>query len=434
TATFEAEPRTLKVKTEGGGSGTVSSLPAGIDCGPTCEASFAAGTPVKLTGAPNAGSKAPTWSGCDTVTAGVCEVTMNAAKEVTATFEPEAGAPNQLVVLEAGDGVGTVTSTPAGIACHGGGGSCEEPFPAGTPVVLEGIPDSGSEPVTWEGCDSEPSPTECKVTMSAAKTVTATFEPTRRQLTVERAGTGSGGVVSDPAGIDCGATCAFGFAEGTLVKLTGTPDAGSGAARWSGCDAVTAAGQCEVTVAGARRVVATFSLQGRLSVAKLGGARGSVSSAPAGISCGGTCQAPFGIGETVTLTAFSAPGARPATWSGCQAVTNSNLCVVLVGAATTVTATFEPTVQAPPPSGPAPAEEAPAKKKKPKLQEALARCKTLKGKAKQQKCERKARARYGAGSGAKKPATAKKPKKAVKSKRAKKSKVRARHGQNGGHG
>ena len=422
TATFEAETRPLKVKTEGTGSGTVSSLPGGINCGPTCEASFAAGTLVKLTGAPAVGSKAATWSGCDAVTSGVCEVTMGAAKEVVATFElePAPPGPKQLTVLEEeGAAAGTVTSAPAGISCHGGGGSCSTSFAEGTVVILTGVADPNSEPVVWSGCDSQPGAGECKVTMSTAKTVTATFAPTRRQLTIERVGSGSGTVTSDPAGIDCGGTCAFGFSEGTPVTLTGTPGAGSGAARWSGCDTVTSANQCEVRVTAAKRVVASFSLQGRLVVTKVGGARGSVSSSPAGISCGGTCQAGFGIGETVTLTAFSAPGAKLAVWSGCQAVTPANLCVVLVAATTTVTATFEPAASPPPPSGSPPAEETPVKKKS-KLQEALLKCQKQRSKAKLQKCERKARAKYGK----------KEPQKASK---AKKSNKRARHAKAGGH-
>jgi hypothetical protein len=429
TATFEAETRALKVNKAGSGAGTVTSLPTGINCGSTCEASFAVGTLVKLTGAPASGSKAATWTGCDAVASGVCEVTVSAAKEVTATFEPEPTPPGPktlTVVEEPGTNAGTVTSSPAGISCHLGGGACSNSFAEGTEVTLTGVADAGAEPVVWTGCDSKPSPTECKVTMSAAKTVTAAFEPTRRQLTVERAGSGSGTVSSEPAGIECGSTCAFGFSEGTAVKLTGTPATGSGPARWSGCDTVTAADQCEVKVAGARKVIAAFPLQGRLTVAKLGTARGSVSSSPAGISCGGTCAAAFGIGETVTLTAFSAAGAKPAVWSGCDAVTTSNLCVVLVGAASEVAATFEPTAATPPSTGTPPAEEVTTKKKS-KLQVALARCQKQKGKAKQRKCERKARAKYGK----KKPAKKKPKKSKQKATKPRSSKKRA---ENGGHG
>ncbi len=46
-------------------------------------------------------------------------------------------------------------------------------------------------------------------------------------LTVYKDGSGTGSVVSSPAGIDCGATCSVTFAPGTVVTLTATPDPGS---------------------------------------------------------------------------------------------------------------------------------------------------------------------------------------------------------------
>lgn len=46
-------------------------------------------------------------------------------------------------------------------------------------------------------------------------------------LTVTREGAGSGRVESVPAGIDCGAHCAAGFALGTQVTLAAEPEPGS---------------------------------------------------------------------------------------------------------------------------------------------------------------------------------------------------------------
>lgn len=75
------------------------------------------------------------------------------------------------------------------------------------------------------------------------------------ELAVSKAGAGSGTVVSDPAGIDCGATCTATL--GGTVELTATPDAGSVFVGWSGCDSV-AAEVCTVTLASDRAVTATF--------------------------------------------------------------------------------------------------------------------------------------------------------------------------------
>jgi hypothetical protein len=77
-------------------------------------------------------------------------------------------------------------------------------------------------------------------------------------LTVAKDGAGSGTVVSAPAGIDCGASCAADFALGSSVTLTATPAAGSTFASWTGCDSV-AGNECTVSVGGARAVTASFA-------------------------------------------------------------------------------------------------------------------------------------------------------------------------------
>ncbi len=74
------------VKT-GNGKGTVTSTPSGIDCGAICIASFASGTSVTLTAAPDIGSIFQGWSGECTGTT-TCVVTVDADKTVTATFDP----------------------------------------------------------------------------------------------------------------------------------------------------------------------------------------------------------------------------------------------------------------------------------------------------------------------------------------------------------
>ena len=256
TALFTPEPHQLTITPAGNGSGTVSSDPAGIDCGSSCSASFDHGTEVLLSGTPDPGSEAVLWSGCDQVTgSGECEVEVDAARGVTATFTLEQ---HQLTITPAGNGSGTVSSDPAGIDC---GSSCSASFDHGTEVLLSGTPDPGSEAVLWSGCDQVTGSGECEVEVDAARGVTATFTLEQHQLTITPAGNGSGTVSSDPAGIDCGSSCSASFDHGTEVLLSGTPDPGSEAVLWSGCDQVTGSGECEVEVDAARGVTATFTLE-----------------------------------------------------------------------------------------------------------------------------------------------------------------------------
>jgi uncharacterized repeat protein (TIGR01451 family) len=55
-----------------------------------------------------------------------------------------------------------------------------------------------------------------------------------RTLTVAAAGAATGGVTSEPAGIDCGTDCTEVYADGTTVVLTATPAAGAAFVGWSG--------------------------------------------------------------------------------------------------------------------------------------------------------------------------------------------------------
>ena len=67
------------------GEGTVTSSPAGINCGPDCSEPYASGTVVTLTPTPAAGWRFDRWRGDADCTDGV--VTMNANKTCTAEFK-----------------------------------------------------------------------------------------------------------------------------------------------------------------------------------------------------------------------------------------------------------------------------------------------------------------------------------------------------------
>lgn len=81
-------PDQLSVTLAGGGNGTVTSAPSGINCGTTCSATFPNGTSVTLTAAPGPGVVFAGWSGGCSGTALTCTVPVNATVSVTATFTP----------------------------------------------------------------------------------------------------------------------------------------------------------------------------------------------------------------------------------------------------------------------------------------------------------------------------------------------------------
>ena len=76
----------LTVDKSGTGGGSVTSLPTGISCGAACSALFAIDASVTLTATPDNGSVFARWNGACTGT-GTCQVTIAAAKSVTAVFD-----------------------------------------------------------------------------------------------------------------------------------------------------------------------------------------------------------------------------------------------------------------------------------------------------------------------------------------------------------
>jgi hypothetical protein len=79
-------PVTLAVVKTGSGSGTVTSVPAGIDCGATCAADFPANSTVTVTGTPAVGSVLRELTGGGCSGAEPCPVSLTAPTTVTATF------------------------------------------------------------------------------------------------------------------------------------------------------------------------------------------------------------------------------------------------------------------------------------------------------------------------------------------------------------
>src|SRR5207249_2705982 len=89
TATFVLNQFTLTVAKAGNALGTVTSSPAGIDCGPTCAANFNFGAHVTLTATPTGSGTFAGWSGAGCSGADPCVVTINNAESCTDGLIPE---------------------------------------------------------------------------------------------------------------------------------------------------------------------------------------------------------------------------------------------------------------------------------------------------------------------------------------------------------
>ncbi|MDH3307627.1 MAG: malectin domain-containing carbohydrate-binding protein, partial [Acidimicrobiia bacterium] len=256
---------------------------------------------------------------------------------VTDTFVWTIGEKFLLTVSTAGSG--SVTSAPAGISC---GFDCSERYPSGISVTLTAAPATGWSFAGWTGAGCAAFGTSpCTLSMSVDVGVTATFTLDPVTLTVTKAGTGSGTVTSAPAGISCGGDCAGDYLPGTSVTLTPSAAAGSSFVGWTGAGcAAFGTSPCTVSMSVDVGVTAIFALDPvTLTVSKVGS--GTVTSAPAGISCGGDCAGDYLPGTDVTLTAAPATGWSFAGWTGAGcAAFGTSPCTLSMSVDVGVTATF----------------------------------------------------------------------------------------------
>ena len=235
------------------GSGTVTSSPAGINCGSDCSEAYTSGTVVVLTASAAAGYTFAGWSGSG---CGTGSLTMNGSRTCTATFTAALQTFTLSVnvvkaITSAGPGNGTVTSNPAGINC---GSDCSESYNSGTIVALSAIPATGSIFSGWSGSGCSTG----SVTMNNNRNCTATFNAQPLQtfgLSVAKTGTGSGTVTSSLAGINCGGDCSESYTSGTVVVLSAVPATGSVFSGWSGSGCSTGS----VTMNGSRSCTAAFT-------------------------------------------------------------------------------------------------------------------------------------------------------------------------------
>ncbi len=247
----------LVLSIAGTGSGTVGKQPD--------QSTYLSGTEVILTATPATGSIFSGWSGDADCGDGM--VTMDGPRNCTATFLRAQTTFTLTVVktlIPASDSGRFImeASGTAGVEA-GDGATASATVNAGETVTFGETAGAGTDLANYSTayvCDNGgPSGSTASGSMTMpASNVTCIFTNVRggQSLSVSVAGTGAGTVTSNPAGINCGASCNSVFPEGTQVILTATPAAGSIFSDWSG-DADCADGM--VTMDGPRNCTASFA-------------------------------------------------------------------------------------------------------------------------------------------------------------------------------
>ncbi|HEY6762096.1 MAG TPA: glycine-rich protein [Baekduia sp.] len=355
TATFARTKatNTVALSTSGTGSGLITG-DAGFDCGsagpdvctlellPSVLATLITATPADnsvFAGWISQDCAMPAESDC------LMPISDNRTHFATAVFNLK-----QRTLHVVAGGNGTVTGT--GIDCGGGAAhtDCDATVPDGTAVKLTATPAANADlaSLSGGGC-ANASP--CTVTLTGDTTVTATFTPKPRTLSVVPIGPGTA-TVSGP-GIDCGGgpphtDCSEVVPDGTAVTLTVTvaPNSELAGMVGGGC----AASPCTVTMTADTTVVALVSLKQRtLTIARDGSGGGAV--AGTGIDCGAGCTTTVAYGTSVVLTATPDAGSDFTGFAGGGCTTSP--CTVTLTDDVTVTANVaaRPADAAPPATG-----------------------------------------------------------------------------------
>jgi len=261
---------------------------------------------VTLTATPQAGWSFSGWSGDLTGTTNPATITMSANRTVTATFIQNAYALTVNVT-----GSGSVGKSPD-----------QASYAHGTVVTLTATPATGWSFSGWSG-DLTGTTNPATITMSANRTVTATFTQNTYTLTANVVGSGSVGKNPDQTT----------YTYGQAVTLTATPQAGWSFTGWSG-DLTGTTNPATITMDAAKTVTATF-IQNMYTLAAGNDGHGTVTLNPAG----GT----YAHGTTVTLTPNPVTGYQFSSWSGTSAadiINTSGVYTIVMTGNKTVQANF----------------------------------------------------------------------------------------------
>ena len=235
-----------------------SCTPANAFEGTGCELYYLPGTSVTATAAAVAPSSFVGWSAQSCTGTGACTTKLSRDfTSLVARFTPL-----EVRVIRGGNGTGSITSEPPGIACPP---TCTASFPAGSPVTLVASPEPASPFIGWKfGCTvSTSDPRRCTLVATnrpnwvgvALGEDDVIGVPTTLAVLFDVAREGKGAIKSNE--LNCGATCEHRYVFGTREELRASPAGGWRFTQWNG--ACGKAATCALYIGPVTSVKATFT-------------------------------------------------------------------------------------------------------------------------------------------------------------------------------
>jgi hypothetical protein len=229
----------LTVNTDGTGQGSVISTDGYINCGLDCSEFYRLDKRVTLEATPNADNLFIGWAGDCTGSKAKVAVTMDAAKNCTATFKPKPTGALTLSVDKQGEGQAVITGRFNGertLYCDKSCQQASHDYAAGDQIILSARALKGFIFKEWTGDCSGTEP-RITVLMDDAKHCTAQIDLDPNlvwyELTINNVGTGKGRVTA--SGSDCTETsCTLFYQPDKVVRLTATRALFSEFVGWSG--------------------------------------------------------------------------------------------------------------------------------------------------------------------------------------------------------
>ncbi|MBI4991775.1 MAG: InlB B-repeat-containing protein [Candidatus Harrisonbacteria bacterium] len=368
SATFVPAASLKNLKVSIVGQGTVSDGANKINCvssaqgltpGSVCQADYPANDLVTLDAMqPLTGWTFVSWSGAGTETIcgkqRFCPISINEAKQVTATFKEVIDLVQLTTVLDqSGTGGGTIVGD--NLNCPP---NCEALYQRNTSISINAVPDQTSVFSRWSG-DLGLSPgsldsggalgacptANCDLIMSYPRLVFAKFD--KKPLLLVKI-YGLGNVVSNevPPKISCGINCSEYYFSGSAVKLEAKPIAPQAFITWGGACGTQNVPICDLTLDKDKVVEAHFTAPVNINTLNVGRVpeNGTVGMKVLNQTyyCPPDCTKQLAKDADVTLSATADPNWRFTGWSGDIGTCTGVLpCVIKMDRERSVTASFD---------------------------------------------------------------------------------------------